>query len=89
LVRGDTGGEVGVDEVAPAPAHGVGTHIDARAPRQCSERALAEGPDAGGQTEKRRRIERDAKARRLCAPGRVDAAQVVIAPSMERIAPVT
>ena len=34
------------------------------------------------------RVERDAQRRPLCGPGRADGAQVVIAPSMERIAPV-
>jgi len=89
LARGDARRKTGLDQVAPAPAHGVRPDVDARAFRQRGERAPAEGPDAGGQTEQRRRIERDAQARRLCAPGRVEAAQVVIAPSMERIAPVT
>jgi hypothetical protein len=89
LVRADTGREVVLHQVAPAPADSERPHVDARASGQRGERALAEGPDAGGQAEQRRRIERDAQARRRCAPGRVEAAQVVIAPSMERIAPVT
>ena len=44
-------------------------------------------PDAGGEPQQRRGVERDAEAR---GPGGgVEAAQVVIAPSMERMAPVT
>jgi hypothetical protein len=88
-VRGDTTGETFLDQVAPAPAHRVRPDVDTGALRQRGERALAEDPDAGQGREERRRIERDAQARRPCAPGRVEAAQVVIAPSMERIAPVT
>jgi hypothetical protein len=54
---------------------------------QRGERALAERPDAGGEPQQRRGVERDAEAR---GPGGgVEAAQVVIAPSMERMAPVT
>ncbi len=64
-------------------------HLQTRSDGQCRERALAEGPDAGGEPEQRRRVERDAQARAFCASGRAGAAQVVIAPSMERIAPVT
>ena len=89
LVGGDTVREVTVHQVASAPAHGEGPDVDTRAHGQRGERAMAEGADAGGQTEQWRRIERDTQARRLCAPGRVETAQVVIAPSMERIAPVT
>jgi hypothetical protein len=54
---------------------------------QRAERALAEDPDAGGKPQQRRGVERDAKTRG--AGGGVEAAQVVIAPSMERMAPVT
>ena len=54
---------------------------------QRAERALAEDPDAGGKSQQRRGVERDAKTRGAC--GGVVAAQVVIAPSMERMAPVT
>ena len=86
---GDTGRELAVHQVAPAPAHGEGPDVDTRARRQRGEGAMAEGADARGQAEQWRRIERNAQACRLGAPGRVEAAQVVIAPSMERIAPVT
>ena len=54
---------------------------------QRAERALAEDTDAGGLPEQRRRIDRDAEPCGLGAPGRVEVAQVVIAPSMERMAP--
>ena len=54
---------------------------------QRAERALAEGPDTGGEPQQWRGVERDAKARG--PSGGVEAAQVVIAPSMERMAPVT
>ena len=89
LVGRHTGGQVGADQPAPAPAHGEGPHLQVRADGECREGALAEGADAGGEAEQRGRVERDAQARRLCASGRAGAAQVVIAPSMERIAPVT
>jgi hypothetical protein len=54
---------------------------------QRGERALTEDPDAGGDPQQRRGVEGDAEARGPC--GLVEAAQVVIAPSMERMAPVT
>jgi hypothetical protein len=54
---------------------------------QRGERALAEGPDTGGEPQQRRGVECDAEARGAC--GDVESAQVVIAPSMERMAPVT
>ena len=63
--------------------------VEAGPAGQRAEGTLAEDPDAGGQSEQRRRVERDAEPRGLGAPGRAEAAQVVIAPSMERIAPVT
>ena len=50
---------------------------------------MAEGTDARGEPEQRRCVERDAHgARGPTARDVPDAAQVVIAPSMERIAPV-
>ena len=69
LARRHPGGQVCRDQAAPAPAHGVGPDVDARARRQRAERALAEGADAGGQPEQRRRIERDAQARRALRLG--------------------
>ena len=75
-------------EPTAAPADGVGPHVDAGALRQGRQRALAERSDARGVPEQRRGIERDADWRRWRDPGRVGRAQVVIAPSMERIAPV-
>jgi hypothetical protein len=89
LVGRHAGGQVGADQAAPTPADREGVHLQTRPDGQCPERALAEGPDAGGEPEQRRRVERDAQARALRASGRAGAAQVVIAPSMERIAPVT
>ena len=49
---------------------------------------MAEGTDAGREPEQRRRIERDAEGRLGGASRRGGVTQVVIAPSMERIAPV-
>jgi hypothetical protein len=88
-VRRHAGGQAVPEQAAAAPAHGKGSDVDVGAVCQRSEGALAEGPDAGGETEEGRRVERDAQARVGGAPGRGIAAQVVIAPSMERIAPVT
>ena len=51
---------------------------------QGREGTVAEGSDAGAEPEQGRGVERDAQA----CPGRLGGAQVVIAPSMERIAPV-
>ena len=89
LVGGDTFGQVCLDQPVTAPAHRIGPHVDARALRQGCQRAVAERADARGEPEQRRGVERDAQARRCRDPGRVGGAQVVIAPSMERIAPVT
>jgi hypothetical protein len=80
---------VGLDEPAPTPTPRVGADDDARPDRQCAERALTERADAGAMAEQRRRVERDAQRRLLRGQGRADGAQVVIAPSMDRIAPVT
>jgi len=49
---------------------------------------MTEGSDARGEPEQRRGVERDAQAFGFRGPGRAGGAQVVIAPSMERIAPV-
>jgi hypothetical protein len=51
---------------------------------QGPQRAVAEDSDARGEPEQGRGVERNAQAR----PGRLRGGQVVIAPSMERIAPV-
>ena len=57
--------------------------------RQRSKCAVTEHPHPGGQAEQRRGVERNAQARRLGGHGGAGRAQVVIAPSMDRIAPVT
>jgi hypothetical protein len=88
LPRRDAVRELRLHEPTAAPADGIGAHIDARALRQGRQRAVAERPDARGEPEQRRCVERDAHARRRRGPGRVGRGQVVIAPSMERIAPV-
>ncbi len=85
----DAGGQLLFDQPAPAPADGVGPDVDARALRQGRQGAPAERTDAGGESEQWRCVERHPQACRLRRPGRVDGAQVVIAPSMEKIAPVT
>ena len=81
-------GSSGRDEPAPAPAHRIGLHLEPGPDGQRGEGTLTEGADTGGLPEQRRRIERDPEPCGLGAPARVDAAQVVIAPSMERMAPV-
>jgi hypothetical protein len=58
-------------------------------PRQCGERPLTEGSNTGREAEQRCRVERDAQGFPLLAGWCGDVAQVVIAPSMERIAPLT
>jgi hypothetical protein len=74
-----------VEHRTAAPAHGERLHRDAGARSQGAERPAAEDTDAGGKPEERCRVESDPQARRR----REDVAQVDIAPSMERIAPVT
>jgi hypothetical protein len=85
LVVRDAGGEPAVEHRTAPPAHGEGLHLDAGPRRQRAERTAAEDTDARGEPEERCRVERDPQARRR----RGDVAQVDIAPSMERIAPVT
>ena len=80
-------GEQRIDEPTPSPTHGVGLRLEPGPGGQCAQCALTEGPDPGGLPEQRRRIERDAEPGGLGAPGRVEVAQVLIAPSMERMAP--
>jgi hypothetical protein len=87
LAPAHPGGQQGVDQAAPAPADRVGLHLEPRPVGQRAQRALAERSDAGGLPEQRRRIERDAEPGGLDAPGRVEVAQVLIAPSMDRMAP--
>ncbi len=77
--------EVAVEHRTAAPAHRERLHRDTRALGKRAERPAAEDTDAGGKPEERCRVERDPQARRR----REDVAQVDIAPSMERIAPVT
>jgi hypothetical protein len=88
LFRRDARRHVAVEPGPAAPAHRVGLYGQAGPDRQRAERTLAEGTDAGGAPEERRRIEGDPQARQRRARWR-EVAQVVIAPSMERIAPVT
>jgi hypothetical protein len=83
-----SGGEQWTHELAPAPADRVGLHLEPGPEGQRGEGTLTESADAGGLSEQRRRIERDPEPCGLGAPARVDVAQVVIAPSMERMAPV-
>ena len=90
LVGGDACRQAGRDEATPAPAHRIGADLEARTGGEGGEGSLAEGADTGdGRLEQWRGVERDAQRRPLRGPGRADGAQVVIAPSMERIAPVT
>ena len=88
LARRDARRQLRLDQPPAAPADGIGPHVDSGALRQGGQCAVAERPDARGEPEQRRCVERDAQARRCRGPGRVGRAQVVIAPSMERIAPV-
>jgi hypothetical protein len=60
-------------------------HLDTGPAGERGQRTAAKDTDAGGEPEEGRRIEGDAQARRR----RGDLAQADIAPSMERIAPVT
>ena len=69
LPRRDARRELRLHQPAAAPAHGIGPHVDARALRQGRQCAVAERPDARGQPEQRRCIERDAQARRCRRPG--------------------
>ena len=78
-----------VDQGAPAPADGEGLEGEGRTLGQCGERPLAEGSDAGRKAEQGCGVERDAQPCPVLAGWSGDAAQVVIAPSMERIAPLT
>jgi hypothetical protein len=76
--------------MAAAPADCECAHLQIGSYRQSLERAQAEGPDARRVSpEERGGIERDPQARPLRLDGRAVCAQVVIAPSMERMAPVT
>ncbi len=70
LAAATPAGQLGLDQPAAAPAHGVGPDVEAGTLRQGRERALAEGADARGEPEQRRGVERDAQARRLRGPGR-------------------
>jgi hypothetical protein len=82
--------QTAVDLVSPTPADGERTDVEVRTYRQGIEGALAEDPDTGlVSAEQRRGVERNAQPRPVRPGGRAVGAQVVIAPSMERIAPVT
>jgi hypothetical protein len=85
LVVGDTVGQPAGEHRAAPPGHGKGLHLDAGPRRERAQRTAAEDTDAGGEPEEWCRVERDPQARWR----RGDVAQVDIAPSMERIAPVT
>ena len=89
LPGGDAWGQLRLDQPASTPAHGIGPDVEAGALRQGRQGAPAERTDAGGEPEQRRCVERNAQGCPLRRPGRADGAQVVIAPSMERIAPDT
>jgi len=89
LARGHAGRQERVDAVAAAPADGIGTDGQPRPCSQRAERALAEDPDAGCLAEQRRRVDRHPQAHGGGALDLRRRGQVVIAPSMERIAPVT
>jgi hypothetical protein len=77
-----------LDQPAAAPADGVRLDVDAVALRQGPQCPVAEGADTRRKPEQGRGIERNPHACRFHRPGHVRGAQVVIAPSMERIAPV-
>ena len=96
----DPGRQVGADPRPPAPADGEGAHVEVGARPQGPECAEAEDPDAGRRTEERRGIERHPESSRqawatvhcedaLGTVGALHMAQAVIAPSTERIVPVT
>jgi len=89
LSRGDARRQALVDQGPPAPADGEGLDGEGGPLRQGGERPLAEDSDAGREAKQGCRVERDAQPCPLLAGWCGDAAQVVIAPSMERIAPVT
>ncbi len=88
LAAAHPGGQQRIDQAPAAPADGVRPHLEPGPVGQRAQRALTEGTDPGGLPEQRCRIERDPEPCGLGAPARVKAAQVVIAPSMERMAPV-
>ena len=88
LAGRDAVGQLCLDQPAAAPADGVGPHVDvrgaapgrARAPWQNAPTPVGSPSSGVASSATRRR-------RRFRGPGRVGGAQVVIAPSMERIAP--
>ena len=88
-MRGHAMAATGFDRQPSTPADGIGPHVDTGTLRQGRQRAVAERTDARGETEQRGGVERDPHVCRFRGPGRLGGAQVVIAPSMERIAPVT
>jgi len=81
----DAVGQPALQQGSAAPAHSEGPHLEAGPRRQRAQRTSTEDTDAGGEPEEWRRVQRDPQARRRDG----DVAQVDIAPSMERIAPVT
>ena len=89
LRRGHSGGESRPKHVPTAPADGEGADVETGTFGQSAKRPVAEHADPGGETEERRRIEGHAQACRGGASVPAYRAQVVIAPSMERIAPET
>jgi hypothetical protein len=89
LARAHAGRDFAIEPGTAPPAHREGLHGQAGPSGERVERTLTERTDAGGVPEERRRVEGDPQARDRRARRRRDVAQVVIAPSMERMAPVT
>ena len=92
--------QVGADPLPPAPTDGEGAHVEVGARPQGPEGAEAEDPDTSGRTEEGRRIERHPELSRqawatvhcvdaLGTGGALHMTQAVIAPSIEKIDPVT
>jgi len=92
--------QAGADPLPSAPTDGEGAHVEVRARTQRPECAEAEDTDTSGRTEEGRRIERHpelfrhARATVHCVDalgtgGALHMTQAVIAPSIEKIDPVT
>ena len=100
LGREDVGRQVGDDLAAATPTDGEGADFQIVAGAQRLQRALAKSADTGGLAQKRRGIERHPEPRRhrldlvhesdrLGTRRALHTLQVVMAPSMDRMAPVT
>jgi hypothetical protein len=89
LGRGDPRRQPFGEPAPAAPTDGEGANVEAGPFGQGAERPFTEHADPGGETQERCRIERHAQAWRGGSSVPAHCPQVVIAPSMERMAPVT